>query len=73
VALALLLALARAGHSVNDAAPLAQPWQGSTQDPTSLFHGRSRVFNFFNVLPVMFTVESTVKFIALLGVVIYIF
>jgi len=46
VSLALLLALARACHSVY-AAPLAQPWQGSTQAPTSLFYGRRRVLNFF--------------------------
>jgi hypothetical protein len=64
VSLALLPALARASHSESDAAPLAQPWQGSTQAPTSLFHGRRRVLNFFNVLSVIFTVESAVKFIA---------
>ncbi len=71
MSLALLLALAGAGHSVCDAAPLAQPWQGSKQAPTSLFHGRHRVLNFFYMLPVIFTLESTVKFIALSGVVIY--
>ncbi len=69
--LALLLALAHAGRSVCDALPLAQPWQGSTQARTSLFHGRCHVLNFLNVLPVIFTVESAVKFIELWGVVIY--
>jgi hypothetical protein len=71
VSLALLLALSRAGHSVCDAASLAQPWQGSTQAQTSLFHRRRRILNFFNVLPVIFTVESAVKFSVLSGVVIY--